>query len=349
MEHDQLNHIDMPPPVRRQKEFFAKTNLRPILRKTAIAHAILCAATASSAAMEQSYVTNGSVIVDEDLVLTMENRTSALYAGYNKDLTIDVNSLTVKPDWANLQQTGNLYGIMRVTGGNDVVITTDEGVDLALTLSPDASLENNGITTVGGLLMEASQSAKPPGTLVLDGGSGAINVRVEDGFKKLDTFHHAYGAKIEGASTVDLSGSAVNFSVEAHSNATGFLLDDKDRGFETLPTAVIASAGEANFIAYSKGAAATGFSADGYDVSLSGNGILFEAVSDEKEATALRIVEGKADFVKIPESEADAVTLTADAKTTSTALEATSSDLLFNTGAFSVTSESGSAANGFKV
>lgn len=349
MEHDQLNHIDMPPPVRRQKEFFAKTNLRPILRKTEISLAILCAATASSAAMEQSHVANGSVIVDEDLVLTMENRTSALYAGYNKDLTIDVKSLTVKPDWANLQQTGNLYGIMRVTGGNDVVITTNEGVDLALTLSPDASLENNGITTVGGLLMEASQSAKQPGTLVLDGGSGAINVCVKDGFKKLDTFHHAYGAKIEGASTVYLSGSAVNFSVKAHSSATAFLLDDKDRGFETLPTAVIASEGEANFIAHSKGAAATGFSADGYDVSLSGNGILFEAVSVEKEATALRIVEGKADFVKIPESEADAVTLTANAKTTATALEATSSDLLFNTGAFSVTSESGSAANGFKV
>lgn len=100
----------------------------------------------------------------------MENRTTAIFAGYNKDVTIDVKSLTVKPDWANLQQTGNLYGIMRVTGGNDVVITTDNGVDLALTLTPDASLENNSITTVGGLLMEASQSAKQPGTLVLDGG-----------------------------------------------------------------------------------------------------------------------------------------------------------------------------------
>lgn len=182
----------------------------------------------------------------------MENRTTAIFAGYNKDVTIDVKSLTVKPDWANLQQTGNLYGIMRVTGGNDVVITTDNGVDLALTLTPDASLENNSITTVGGLLMEASQSAKQPGTLVLDGGSGAINVRVEDGFKKLDSFHHAYGAKIDGASTVDLSGSSVNFTVEAHSNATAFRLDDKDRGFEMLPIADIASEGEANFIAHSK-------------------------------------------------------------------------------------------------
>ena len=55
----------------------------------------------------------------------MENRTTAIFAGYNKDVTIDVKSLTVKPDWANLQQTGNLYGIMRVTGGNDVVINVD--------------------------------------------------------------------------------------------------------------------------------------------------------------------------------------------------------------------------------
>ena len=266
----------------------------------------------------------------------MENRTTAIFAGYNKDVTIDVKSLTVKPDWANLQQTGNLYGIMRVTGGNDVVITTDNGVDLALTLTPDASRENNSITTVGGLLMEASQSAKQPGTLVLDGGSGAINVRVEDGFKKLDSFHHAYGAKIDGASTVDLSGSSVNFTVEAHSNATAFRLDDKDRGFETLPIADIASEGEANFTAHSKASSATGFSADGYDVTLLGSGLLFEAVSEGMNATALRIVDGKADFVTIPESEADAVTLTADAKTTATALEATSSDLLFNTGAFSV-------------
>lgn len=318
--------------------------------------AAFSSAPISAAEVEQAFIANAEFNQPaDDLVLTMENRNSGIYAAYNKNVTINANTLTAAPEWDVMTQTPASFSVANMAGGNSLTVTTTGDILFDLDILPTADQSKN--VTVSAVEIAEYTSAKANSVVSFASSSGDITFNASNGFQGSG---QTYGMNAKNAESIDVSAENVSLSATGYGNATGLNITGTAGKYEVLPTSDFTAADSLHFSAkvesstQLKGAAnATAVSAQLTNSTFSGKDIVFEATSDRGTATGLVADGMTGSYVTTAEDGTGSILFHTEGAD-SIGLKGTDSNLTFDTDEFRVegigkTNVSGIEINGGNV
>ena len=313
--------------------------------------AAFSSAPISAAEVEQAFIANAEFNQPaDDLVLTMENRNSGIYAAYNKNVTINANTLTAAPEWDVMTQTPPSFSVANMAGGNSLTVTTTGDILFDLDILPTADQSKN--VTVSAVEIAEYTSAKANSVVSFVSSSGDITFNASNGFQGSG---QTYGMNAKNAESIDVSAENVSLSATGYGNATGLNITGTAGKYEVLPTSDFTVADSLLFSAkvensmQLKGAAnATAVSAQLTNSKFSGKNIVFEATSDRGTATGL-IADGMTgSYVTTAEDGTGSILFHTEGAD-SIGLKVTDSNLTFDTNEFRVEGIGKTNASGIEI
>ena len=241
----------------------------------------LSPAPSGAAEVTDKFIANKDFIQpSDDLTLTMEGRTNAVYAATNKNVNINVKSLTIAPQWGSLNTSSPSYQAVRVVGGNQLAITTTDDIDFSLNVLPDADQTKD--TTVTAISIEDSSTAKTNSNADFTSQNGDIRVNVKNGF--YSTFGvSTYALNAKNAHNINFDAKNIDFSATGRNSVTTVnIVNDADQ-YEELAKTTFKAEEVLQFRAISSAEGAntriTAVNAANADLIFSGQSILFSAES----------------------------------------------------------------------
>lgn len=274
----------------------------------------------------------------------MENRNSGIYAAYNKNVTINANTLTAFPEWDVMTQTPASFSVANMAGGNSLTVTTTGDILFDLDILPAADQSKN--VTVSAVEIAEYTSAKANSVVSFASSSGDITFNASSGFQGSG---QTYGMNAKNAESIDVSAENVSLSASGYGNATGLNITGTAGKYEVLPTSDFRAADSLPFSAKVEGAAnSTAVSAQLTNSTFLGKDIVFEATSDGGTVTGL-IADGMTgSYVTTAEDGTGSILFHTEGAD-SIGLKGTDSNLTFDTDEFRVEGIGKTNASGIEI
>ena len=307
--------------------------------------------SASAEVVSEKYIANRNYIApNNDLVITMENRNSGIFANTDKDVSIEVNSLTIVPNSSVLTKNAVSYYAVSLIGGNEFEINSNHNIDINLNIEEGDNIQK-APDTIAAFNIGNSTNAKKDSKVSVSSLNGDISLSANNSFDSGST----YAMRSINAKEISFSASNISFEAKGNNATVALALKNSADASSELYSANFSAQNNLSFIANSTFSSESNLTRNSTAVEASyvnadffGNSLQFEAVANKGKATALLMDGVTALFAKDRENYANDIKLIADGKQTS-ALSATNSNIDFNANTLTVKSSGKSNVKGIEL